>query len=191
MKYITRALAVTGVVCLLTGPAGATKYAGEFMAIGGGARALGMGGAFAAVARDASSIYWNPAGVSGMQKRQALAMHSERFGDLVNYNFGAYVQPSKLVDEKWEPVIGGGIIHLGVDDIIVTNHLTLNDLNGNGIPDPGEQLLDENGNPVDYSGLPVESDNSFAFFGTFAVGTDVGRVGANLKIIYSNKPNKQ
>ncbi len=41
----------------------ADDYAGESMAIGVGARALGMGGAFAAVADDASTSYWNPAGL--------------------------------------------------------------------------------------------------------------------------------
>jgi len=186
MRHLRNALVVATALCLVAGPAAATKYAGEFMASGGGARALGMGGAFAAVAGDVSSVYWNPAGISGMEKRQALGMHSERFGDLVNYNFGAYAQPTTLLAPKWEAAIGGGIIHLGVDDIVVTNHLSLNDLNGNGQPDLGEQLLDEDGKPVDYSGLPLESDNSFAFLGTFAARTDYGRVGANLKIIYSN-----
>ncbi len=41
----------------------ADEYAGESMAIGVGARALGMGGAFVAVADDASTSYWNPAGL--------------------------------------------------------------------------------------------------------------------------------
>jgi len=65
----------------------ADKFAGEFMALGGGARAMGMGGAFSAVAGDASTVFWNPAGISGFDKRQVLLMHSERFGQLVNYNF--------------------------------------------------------------------------------------------------------
>lgn len=36
----------------------------QFLKIGIGARATGMGSAFAAVADDASSVYWNPAGIS-------------------------------------------------------------------------------------------------------------------------------
>jgi hypothetical protein len=41
----------------------AADYAGDMLSIGVGARALGMGGAFAAVADDASTMYWNPAGM--------------------------------------------------------------------------------------------------------------------------------
>jgi hypothetical protein len=36
---------------LLAAPAGATKYAGEFLKIQVGARALGMGGAFCLIAK--------------------------------------------------------------------------------------------------------------------------------------------
>ena len=38
--------------------------AGNFLKIGVGARAVGMGEAFVAVANDPSTIYWNPAGVA-------------------------------------------------------------------------------------------------------------------------------
>jgi hypothetical protein len=169
--------------------AGATKYAGAFMEVGAGARALGMGGAFVAVANDASTVFWNPAGVSGFEKRQALFMHSERFGDLVNYNFGAYVQPTGLLSAEREAGFGFALQHLGVDDIVVTNHLGMVDLNGNGIIDDGEDYLTLNGeriDPDDYGMLPRESDNSFALLSTFGLNTGYGRVGGTLKLIYTN-----
>lgn len=180
------AIVLLAALCIPASQVGATRLAGEFMAIGGGARALGMGGAFAAVAGDASTVYWNPAGISGFEKRQALAMHSERFGDLVNFNFGAYVQPTSLLDAKYEPAFGFALIHQGIDDIIVTNHLRLVDQDGDGLPDPGEQLLDENGRPYVYDDLPRESDNAFALLSTFAMKTSYGRVGGTLKLIYDN-----
>lgn len=39
-------------------------FDGQFLKIGVGARAEGMGGAFVAVADDATALYWNPAGIA-------------------------------------------------------------------------------------------------------------------------------
>jgi hypothetical protein len=184
---IRRVVACVIAAAMLPTGASATRLAGEFMAVGGGARALGMGGAFAAVAGDASTIYWNPAGISGMERREALAMHAERFGDLVNFNFGAYAQPTSLIDAAYEPAFGFALIHLGVDDIVVTDHLGFVDTNGNGRPDGNEVLTDENGDPIEnFDALPRESDNSFALLNTFALKTGFGRLGGTLKLIYND-----
>jgi len=166
----------------------ATKYAGDFMSVGGSARPLGMGGAFVAVANDASTVWWNPAGLSGWDHRQALAMHSERFGDLANYNFGAYVQPTKLLSEKRKAGFGFALQHLGVDDIIISNHLDYFDANGNGKfePNDGDYLmLDGQRYDLDDS-LPTESDNAFALLSAFGLDTGYGQVGGTLKLIYTN-----
>jgi len=166
-------------VCVLVAaPAHATRLAGEFMAFGGGARALGMGGAFVAVAGDASTVYWNPAGIAGIERRQVLAMHAEQFGELLNYNFGAYMQPTSLMDESRKAAFGAAIIHMGVPDIPVTAHLPYVDLNGNGDFDAGE--------PLNQDGLYYESDNSFAGFASFAMETGFGAVGGTLKVIYQD-----
>jgi hypothetical protein len=183
--------ALLALILLVSVPTGvlATKYAGAWMEIGGGARPLGMGGAFVAVANDASTVFYNPAGVSGWSNRQALFMHSERFGDLVNYNFGSYVQPTSLLSEKREAGFGFTIQHLGVDDIIISNHLGFHDANGNGKFDAnnGDEYLTLNGERFeDYGMLPRESDNNFAFLAAFGLNTGFGRLGGTLKIIYTN-----
>jgi len=40
--------------------------AAPFLSIEVGSRAIGMGGAFVALANDASALYWNPAGLARM-----------------------------------------------------------------------------------------------------------------------------
>lgn len=48
-----------------------------FLRIGVGARAAGMGESFVAVANDPSAIYWNPAGLASLQRREVAASHVE------------------------------------------------------------------------------------------------------------------
>lgn len=45
-----------------------------------------MGGAFVAAANDASSLYWNPAGLAKMSASELIAAHSEWLGDL-NFDY--------------------------------------------------------------------------------------------------------
>ena len=49
-----------------------------------GSRAIGMGGAFVAIANDATAIYWNPAGLSRISKIEATLVHTNW---LVGSNF--------------------------------------------------------------------------------------------------------
>ena len=47
-----------------------------FLEIGPGARSLGMGSAYVSVADDASSIYWNPAGIVNVNKPEVQSFYS-------------------------------------------------------------------------------------------------------------------
>jgi opacity protein-like surface antigen len=67
--------------------------AGTFLKIGVGARPVGMGEAFVAVANDPSTIYWNPAGLAGLPRNEVTFSHTEWPAD-VNYEFAAAVLPS-------------------------------------------------------------------------------------------------
>jgi len=101
---------------LCPGPAQArAKFAGEFLALGAGARALGMGSAFVAVSDDATAGVWNPAGLTRIRRREAHAQHAEQFGGLVNHdqvNFGATVRGAGSV--------GFSLLRVGVDNIPIT-----------------------------------------------------------------------
>ena len=67
---------------------------GSFLKIGIGARAIGLGESFVAVANDPSAIYWNPAGLASMQRQEVLLSHLQWPGD-VNYEHVAWVVPAR------------------------------------------------------------------------------------------------
>jgi long-subunit fatty acid transport protein len=65
---------------------------GKFLSIPVGARAVGMGGAFVAMADDASAMYWNPAGIGRLVQSEAIFTHSAWVADL-DFNYGGVVVP--------------------------------------------------------------------------------------------------
>ena len=63
--------------------------AAQYLKIGIGTRAIGMGGAYTANANDVSSVYWNPAGIAKIYSREAQFNHVDWLMDL-NYDFAAF-----------------------------------------------------------------------------------------------------
>ncbi|OGR66639.1 MAG: hypothetical protein A2X31_04785 [Elusimicrobia bacterium GWB2_63_22] len=66
---------------------------GAFMSYGAGARSLGMGGAFFAVADDASASYWNPAALTMLERKEFTAMQATLF-EATTLNFFTYAHPT-------------------------------------------------------------------------------------------------
>ncbi|MDD8019019.1 MAG: PorV/PorQ family protein [Bacteroidota bacterium] len=105
------------------------KYAGEFMYIGIGGRALGMGSAYAAVASDVTAGYWNPAGLARIMYPEISLSHDERFGNLVNYDYAAFALPygSNTVNAETQETeynassFAISVMRLGVDGIPKTD----------------------------------------------------------------------
>ena len=76
-------------------PAQVTKSgttAAKFLSIPVGARALSIGGAFTAIANDASAMYWNPSGIAHLTQSEAIASHSTWIAD-IGYNYAGAVLP--------------------------------------------------------------------------------------------------
>ncbi|HSG29205.1 MAG TPA: hypothetical protein VLA34_12050, partial [Candidatus Krumholzibacterium sp.] len=149
-------------ILLLPSHAAADKYAGEFMALGGGARAMALGGAFLAIADDATATFWNPAGIAdlyapgtGRESWEMTFMHSERFGDLIDYNYFSAVFPLRPGESSW----GVTLIHMGIDGIPIVPNLI--DINGSDGDDRYEPWL---GETLDLGtmGFPLESVNDIA-----------------------------
>src|SRR6202041_1064947 len=69
--------------------------AAEFLQIGAGARSLGMGEAYTAVADGPDAVYWNPAGLSRMTRPEATyAITSLPAG--IAHDYFAFGAPSEL-----------------------------------------------------------------------------------------------
>jgi hypothetical protein len=177
-SWFAVALAAAWATSLLPGAAEATRYAGEFLRIGVGARALGMGSAFVGLADDGTAAYWNPAGLATLEERQVTAMHAEQFGSIVQYDFLSYVMP---VGSPGKPrqAVSLSLVRLGVDDIPDTRGLEIIDQNGNGKFDYPEDLL-----VVDESRFVFDSDNDVALLFSYARDVRAGlSVGGNFKYI--------
>ena len=67
---------------------------GTFLKIGVGARAVGLGESFVAVANDPSAIYWNPAGLASVQRQEVELSHVSWPGD-INFEHVAWVVPAR------------------------------------------------------------------------------------------------
>lgn len=142
----------------------APKYSNEFLAIGVGARALGMSNSNITSVNDVTSGYWNPAGLTRIDKDFSLGlMHAEYFAGIAKYDYGGFAAKIDSVSS-----FGVSIVRFGVDDIPNTT-----------------QLIDADGN-INYDRITSFSVADYAFLFSYARRSNIPglRYGANVKIIY-------
>ncbi len=141
------------------------KYSNEFMNIGVGADALGMGNARVASVDDVTAGYWNPAGLTRMEPNlQVSLMHSEYFAGIANFDYGS---AGFRINDKSNLAIS--MVRFGVDNI--PNTL---------------DLIDETGG-VDYNRVSAFSAVDYGFVASYA--REIGdknrwRLGGNAKVIH-------
>ena len=87
-------LGAAGLALLCAAPAAAGET-GAFLKIPAGARAVGLGSAYTAMADDAASVAWNPAGLGHVGRRELTATHAELFAGL-RHEFMAAAAPTPL-----------------------------------------------------------------------------------------------
>jgi hypothetical protein len=106
------------------------KYGNDFLSVGAGAKALGMGSAHSALTNDVTSAYWNVAGLAQLSESQLIYMHAERFGGIVGYDYGAFAMPLK----SGKGNVGISFFRQGVDNIANTLNAWDKDRGDNGGP---------------------------------------------------------
>lgn len=79
-----RSIRAALILSVTAGPAmaGAGENALAFLKVGVGTDAIGMGQAYSSQVRDASALYWNPAGLPRVGGTDFLLMHNEFIADL-------------------------------------------------------------------------------------------------------------
>lgn len=90
---------------LLGATASRAEETAAFLDIGAGARSLGMGGAYTALADGAYAVYWNPAGLARAEKRQVALSHAE-LGNGTRHDHIAYAHPTSRA------AFGGAVTYL-------------------------------------------------------------------------------
>lgn len=149
------------------------KYSGEFLNIGVGGRALGLGNAFVAMQGEVISAYFNPASLTNISYPQGSLMYDSKFAGLVNYNYFGAALPYRQ-----DMTFALSIMRLGVDGIPDTRNALI-DQNGNGILDPNERL--------DYAKITEFNYADWAFY--FSVGKKINdnlSLGGSVKMIYKS-----
>lgn len=116
------------------------KYSNEFLNLGVGADAFGMGKAVVASTKGVNAGYWNPAGLVYLEDREVSFMHASYFQGIANYDFVAYAVPINRTS-----AIAFYAMRFGVDDILNTT-----------------ELIDNQGN-IDFNRISLFSANDYAF----------------------------
>jgi len=144
----------------------APKYSNEFLAIGVGARGMGMGNALVASVDNVTGGYWNPAALPlAGDKWQVSLMHSEYFAGIAKYDYVGISAP--IIDPNTQAAFT--FIRFGVDDIPNTT-----------------QLIDDEGN-IDYDRISAFTAADYAFL--FSIGRKSLKIpglryGGTIKVIY-------
>ena len=140
------------------------KYSNEFLSVGVGAEAFGMGNAVVAQTNSVNSGYWNPAGLVHVHEWvQASLMHSEYFAGIAKYDFFSL---GHRIDKNSS--IGFSAIRFAVDDIPNTT-----------------QLIDQNGN-IDYDRIELFTAADYGFLLSYARKSPIEglSLGGSFKVIH-------
>ncbi len=143
------------------------KYASEFLYTAGDSRAWSMGSAYVAASDNATSGFWNPAGLANTNGLQVYFTHTRQFLSSIQYD---YVAASNQFEDG--TILGVSFLRLGISEISKV---------------PANAAIFENSDLVgiDYSKISSfgTSDNTFILSYAKKYSDDIF-VGASAKLVY-------
>jgi len=116
MKKYTLISLIWLLPALLSGMTKSGTTTAQFLKIQVGARAIGIGGAYVALANDASAIYWNPAGLIHVGENGSVAFGYNKWLAGTRHNFAAVAVKLSPAD-----VLGLSFTSLSMPDMEVRN----------------------------------------------------------------------
>lgn len=140
-----------------------TKYAGEPFSLGFGARALAMGASFTAIGEDASTVFWNPGGLTYLTGMNFLFMHGSYFSGAETQEFLAGSFQNAL---SYRTPLGFSLYFLSSPGIKST------EISGDTIPNEGNLTVTDT---LNYKAYRVTLSSAKKLWG--------GSLGATLKFL--------
>ena len=107
--------------------------AGQFLTLGADARSAGMADAVRAFAEDATALYWDPAGLAGLERAHASFTHGAYYQS-VFYDFLAYAQPVRSILGTRERFIKPSQLGSVGVALLYLNAGAINELDNTGAP---------------------------------------------------------
>jgi tetratricopeptide (TPR) repeat protein/opacity protein-like surface antigen len=170
----------------------------EFLRLGGGARPLGMGEAYVALADDSSSMFYNPAGLANMQFAEVLTMSNNWFAGITQQLAGvAYPTNYGVFALGYSGLASGDIQGYGatgeVASVFNTSSSSLNlsfgrRINsqlvaGFGIKSVSEKLADTSA-----SAMALDAGLQYRVNPNIDLGLSIMNLGSGLTFVSENTP---
>lgn len=118
-SWTMRITAIAAVLCM------AMPVHAQFQDMGVGARAMGMGRAFTAVANDPSALFWNASGMTQLNRTQGIILYAPMY---VGLNAKIIQDNGSLSDENLALTYGAVVfptsrVHIGLDTHVFTSSI--------------------------------------------------------------------
>jgi len=162
-------IAIFGIILLSTqsifGQGEFRKYSNNFLSIGVGGRAHGMGGAVGATTNGVFATQWNPAGLAKTEAPLSVAaMHAEWFAGVINYDFIAIAKEFNAEKRAYGAI---SVVRMGIDNI--PNTINLFDPDGS----------------INYDNISSFSAADYGIFLSYGrqLGSSKWDVGGSVKVI--------